>query len=52
MCWAGCQRLEAIADHLGLPDRATYWGAIADRIGEQVLKTRMESEAQGFYRRF
>ena len=26
MCWAGCQRLEAIAAHLGLDDRAAYWG--------------------------
>ncbi len=25
MCWAGCQRLEAIAEHLGLADRAQYW---------------------------
>ena len=35
MCWAGCQRLEAIAAHLGLSDRAAYWGEHrqADRRG-------------------
>jgi GH15 family glucan-1,4-alpha-glucosidase len=38
MCWAGCQRLEAIAGQLGLADRAQYWGRIAGGIGEQVLK--------------
>jgi GH15 family glucan-1,4-alpha-glucosidase len=32
MCWAGCHRLEAIAAHLGLPDRAAYWGGHAARI--------------------
>ena len=38
MCWAGCQRLEAIAANLGLADRAHYWGAIAGKIGEELLK--------------
>jgi GH15 family glucan-1,4-alpha-glucosidase len=37
MCWAGCQRLQAIAAHLGLAARALYWGAIADKIGAEVL---------------
>ncbi len=32
MCWAGCQRLEAIAAHLGLDDRAAYWGEHAQKI--------------------
>jgi GH15 family glucan-1,4-alpha-glucosidase len=27
MCWAGCQRLTAIASHLGFTDRAAYWNA-------------------------
>jgi GH15 family glucan-1,4-alpha-glucosidase len=39
MCWAGCHRLEAIAAHLGLDDRAAYWGAHASRIhGEMLAK--------------
>jgi GH15 family glucan-1,4-alpha-glucosidase len=37
MCWAGCQRLEAIAAHLGLTERAAYWGQTAARIGEELL---------------
>jgi hypothetical protein len=32
MCWAGCQRLEAIAAHLGLDDRAAYWGGPSDPV--------------------
>ena len=49
MCWAGCQRLEAIAAHLGLPERAAYWGDVAKRIGEEVLSARLESQAQGLF---
>jgi GH15 family glucan-1,4-alpha-glucosidase len=37
MCWAGCRRLQAIAAHLGLADRALYWGTVADKIGTEVL---------------
>ena len=50
MCWAGCQRLEAIAAHLGLPERAAYWGAIAKRIGEEVLTRAWNRKAQGVFR--
>jgi GH15 family glucan-1,4-alpha-glucosidase len=38
MCWAGCQRLEAIAAHLGLHDRAAYWGTHAARIRTEMLE--------------
>ena len=38
MCWAGCQRLEAIAAHLGLDDRAAYWGQHAARIHGEMLE--------------
>src|ERR1044071_8478090 len=38
MCWAGCQRLEAIAAHLGLDDRAAYWGQHAARIRVEMLE--------------
>jgi GH15 family glucan-1,4-alpha-glucosidase len=37
MCWAGCHRLEAIARHLGLQDRARYWGQAAAKISDAVL---------------
>jgi GH15 family glucan-1,4-alpha-glucosidase len=32
MCWAACDRLSKIAARLGLPDRARYWHAHAERI--------------------
>jgi GH15 family glucan-1,4-alpha-glucosidase len=38
MCWAGCQRLEAIAAHLGLEDRANYWGERAQKIQAEMLE--------------
>lgn len=37
MCWAGCHRLEAIAAHLGLDDRAAYWGERAAKIRAEML---------------
>ncbi len=48
MCWAGCQRLAAIAKHLNLPERATYWGGISDRIGEEVLKRAWNPKRKAF----
>jgi GH15 family glucan-1,4-alpha-glucosidase len=48
MCWAGCQRLAAIAGHLNLPERATYWGGIADGIGEQVLERAWNPQRKAF----
>jgi GH15 family glucan-1,4-alpha-glucosidase len=38
MCWAGCQRLEAIAANFGLADRAHYWGATAIKIADELLR--------------
>ncbi len=38
MCWAGCQRLEAIAAHLGLADRAAYWAGHASTIHAALLE--------------
>jgi GH15 family glucan-1,4-alpha-glucosidase len=38
MCWAGCQRLEAIARHLGLADRAAYWGEQAAKIHTAMME--------------
>ena len=48
MCWAGCQRLQAIAKHLHLPERATYWGQVAEKIGEQVLKRAWNPKRKAF----
>ena len=48
MCWAGCQRLAAIANHLNLPERATHWSGIAERIGEEVLKRAWSPKRKAF----
>lgn len=32
MCWAACDRLARIADHLGLADRHDYWHGQAERL--------------------
>ena len=37
MCWAGCQRLSAIATRIGLDDRAKYWNAVAEPIHAALL---------------
>jgi GH15 family glucan-1,4-alpha-glucosidase len=37
MCWAGCHRLEVIAAHLGLNDRAAYWRKHSDHILKTML---------------
>jgi GH15 family glucan-1,4-alpha-glucosidase len=48
MCWAGVQRLEAIAAHLGLADRAHYWGATATKLGEEILARTWNDKRKAF----
>jgi GH15 family glucan-1,4-alpha-glucosidase len=48
MCWAGCQRLEAIARHLGLDHRAQYWRGTAGMIGEEVLRRAWNPKRNAF----
>ncbi|HKM88516.1 MAG TPA: glycoside hydrolase family 15 protein [Xanthobacteraceae bacterium] len=38
MCWAGCNRLAAIAKHLGLEERAAEWRNVADGIQSRLLE--------------
>lgn len=38
MCWAGCNRLGAIAAHLGFADQATQWNEKADAIAGPLLE--------------
>jgi len=38
MCWAGCQRLSAIAGRIGLKDRALHWNGVAEPIHAAVLE--------------
>jgi GH15 family glucan-1,4-alpha-glucosidase len=38
MCWAGCNRLGAIAEHLGMKERAVYWTDIASRMQTSLIE--------------
>ena len=38
MCWAGCDRLARIAQHIGLGDRAKHWRSTADSMREVILE--------------
>jgi len=38
MCWAGCQRLAAIAARLGLEGRAKHWNAIAEPMHAELVE--------------
>ncbi len=48
MCWAGCDRLSRIADHLGLADRAEYWRECAAQM-HQVISQRAWNVARGTF---
>lgn len=48
MCWAGCQRLEAIAAHLGLTDRAQHWGGTAAKLREELLARAWSEKRKAF----
>jgi GH15 family glucan-1,4-alpha-glucosidase len=38
MCWVACNRLAAIAAHLGLRERAQHWNTTADGIQRTILE--------------
>jgi GH15 family glucan-1,4-alpha-glucosidase len=48
MCWAGCQRLAAIADRLGLPERVRYWNTIAEPIHRALLEGAWNAKRAAF----
>ncbi len=48
MCWAGCNRLAAIAQQLGFVDRANYWNDVADKI-HTVLLDKAWNEKRGAF---
>ncbi|MAM95065.1 glycoside hydrolase family 15 protein [Parvibaculum sp.] len=43
MCWAACDRLARIAEHLGLQERARHWRKLADEV-HQTICTRAWNE--------
>jgi GH15 family glucan-1,4-alpha-glucosidase len=48
ICWAGCQRLGAIAANLGLADRARYWKERADAIHAALLEKAWHPQRKAF----
>jgi GH15 family glucan-1,4-alpha-glucosidase len=38
MCWAGCNRLAAIAQHLGIDERAAHWTGVANEIQSRLIE--------------
>lgn len=48
MCWAGCDRLARIANHLALPERAKYWRAHADRMHAVICERSWNQQLNAF----
>jgi GH15 family glucan-1,4-alpha-glucosidase len=48
MCWAGCNRLAAIAAHIGHGERAQYWDAKAEAIRKPLLERAWNEKRQAF----
>jgi GH15 family glucan-1,4-alpha-glucosidase len=48
MCWAGINRLGAIANRLGLPERVSYWNAKADALHSELLERAWNPKRQAF----
>jgi GH15 family glucan-1,4-alpha-glucosidase len=48
MCWAGCNRLAAIADHLGHRERAQYWDGKAESIRGPLLERAWNEKRQAY----
>ena len=48
MCWAACDRLAKIAQHLGLPERAAYWRAHADRMHRVIVEAAFNAQRGHF----
>jgi GH15 family glucan-1,4-alpha-glucosidase len=48
MSWAGCNRLQKIAQVLRLPDRAAYWGERAAQMRDVILGAAWNERLQAF----
>ena len=48
MCWAGADRLARIAAHLGIEDRARYWGDAAERLRGEILDNAYNQKRNSF----
>ncbi|MEO7997721.1 MAG: glycoside hydrolase family 15 protein [Gemmatimonadaceae bacterium] len=48
MCWAACDRLARIANHIGLDTRASYWQEHARTIRDEILKRAWNPKLNSF----
>jgi GH15 family glucan-1,4-alpha-glucosidase len=48
MCWAACDRLARIADHLGLADRAGHWRSRADNMHRVIAARAWNAQRNAF----
>jgi len=48
MCWAGINRLGAIAARLNFNDRAAYWNAKADKLQSEILEQSWNPDIKAF----
>ncbi len=52
MCWAACDRLARVADHLRMQSRATYWRQHADHIRDVIDREAWNAEMNSFTESF
>ena len=52
MCWAACDRLAKIAQHLGIADRAKMWKVRADHIKKTILDQAWSEARKAFVESF
>lgn len=52
MCWAGCDRLARISEHLGEEDKAAYWREEADRMHGVLSEEAWSAEKESFVATF
>lgn len=52
ICWAACDRLARIAQHLGAPKRANFWALRAEKIRQTILKRAWSEKRKAFVESF
>jgi GH15 family glucan-1,4-alpha-glucosidase len=52
MCWAACDRLARIAEHLGLADRAAYWHQHATTLRRVIVDRTWSAQRNAFVSTF
>jgi GH15 family glucan-1,4-alpha-glucosidase len=52
MCWAACDRLARVAQHMNIPERAALWGKRSAELREVILKESWNAELGSFVSTF